>query len=79
MQYEQWMLTKYKIQSIDEDLLKMIQQPQPDLKGKVIDIPPKNSMLPTKFEMVPTEEEYTNVPKFISDIQDLDIWFRQET
>lgn len=57
----------------------MIENPQPDLKGKIIDIPPQNKMIPSKFEMVPCEEEYTAAPKFISDIQDLDIWFRQET
>lgn len=79
MMYEMWMLTKFKIEFIDGDLLKAIQSPSVDLKGKSIDIPPENKLIPKKFEMVPFDEEYTGVPKFISEVKDTDVWFRQET
>ena len=73
------MLTKYKVEMIEGDLLNAIVNPNPDLKNKVIDIPPENKLLPKKFEIVQTEEEYTGTPKFISEVKDTDVWFRQET
>jgi hypothetical protein len=73
------MLTKFKTETIEGDLLNAIVNPKVDLKGKSVDIPPENKLIPKKFDIVPTEEEYTGVPKFISETKDTDVWFRQET
>lgn len=66
MLYEQWMLTKYKVEPIEGDLLNVILKPNPEIKNKPIDIPPENTLINHKFDIVPTDEEYTNVPCHIS-------------
>jgi len=46
------MLTKFKVEPIEGDLLNAIVKPNIDLKGRVIDIPPENKLLPKKFDIV---------------------------
>jgi len=78
MMYETFMLTKYKVEQIEGDLLNMILKPNPDFKGKKVDMPLENRMLDHKFEIVPVEDEFSTIPKFISNFPDTDVWFRQE-
>jgi len=66
MMYEQWMLTKYKVELIEGDLLNAILQPKPEIKGKAIDIPPVNPLIQHNFSVVPMEEEFIDSPKPIS-------------
>ena len=76
MMYETFMLTKYKVEQIEGELLDAILKPNPDFKGKKVDMPLENRMLDHKFEIVPVEEEYSTIPKFISNFPDTDVWFR---
>lgn len=60
------MLTKFKVEQIEGDLLNAIVSPRPEIKNKPIDIPPENPLIHHNFEMVPVQEEFTGAPKYIS-------------
>lgn len=66
MQYEQFMLTKYKVELIEGELLDKILNPRPEIKNKAIDLPPENSLIHHNFEIAPTEEEFIDHPKYVS-------------
>ena len=72
------MLTKFTLEDIQADLLKAMENPQPDFKIKKIGMPPQNELLPTNFDLVPVNEKFTKNPVFISTEPTVDIWYKQD-
>lgn len=54
---EKWFKTKYSIEPIPEDLLKLMTNPACDTSTKKIDLPPINLLIPKNFDVLPKNEE----------------------
>ena len=58
-QEEKWYGTKYKVEDFSPALLEKILNPKIEFKKKVLDLPPVNDLIPTNFDIMPKNEDYS--------------------
>ena len=58
-QEEKWYGTKYKVEDFSPALLEKILNPKIEFKKKVLDLPPVNNLIPTNFDIMPKNEDYS--------------------
>jgi len=53
---EKWYKIDYSSESYPEDLYRTLRHPRVEDNGKKLDLPPVNTLLPSKFDLLPSDK-----------------------
>lgn len=45
---------------------------------KKLDFPPRNNLIPKNFSVLPSNSEYSSVPKLLKQWEDTDLWYKKD-
>lgn len=74
---EKWYQTKYSIEPLSESIIKAFEHPEIPTNSKKIDIPAKNTLLPTNFALFTSAEDL--LPKDLINNESIELWFKQDS
>lgn len=61
-QTDEWYGTKYSVEDFSEGLKERMTNPKTEIKSKSLDLPPKNSLVPTNFDILNLDSEKSEKP-----------------
>ncbi|EAR82571.1 insulysin, insulin-degrading enzyme (macronuclear) [Tetrahymena thermophila SB210] len=74
---EKYYQTKYSIEPISESIIKAFENPQIPHDSKKMDLPPKNTLLPQKFDLFTSETDAP--PKDLLNNEFIELWYKQDS
>lgn len=77
-QIEEWYQTKYKVEDFSPSLLQKMQKPNLKLEKLKLDIPPKNNLIPTNFDILEANEGLSKIPVLLKSTDSYDLWYKKD-
>ena len=77
-QVEEWYGTKYKVEDFSEALKQKIVNPSINDMKKQLDLPPKNNLIPTNFDILSRNERLSEQTKLLKQWDDTDLWYKKD-
>ena len=75
---DQWFGTKYHTERFPIRLINKMNYPIVDEKKQKLGIPAKNYLIPTNFEILPRNEEYSQKPCLLKQWENTDLWYMKD-
>ncbi|XP_076308150.1 insulin-degrading enzyme-like isoform X2 [Tachypleus tridentatus] len=72
---EKWYGTEYKLERITPEQIKQWENAGYNERFK---LPPKNEFIPSNFDLVPRQPEFTSLPQIIKNTPMFRVWFKQD-
>jgi secreted Zn-dependent insulinase-like peptidase len=75
---EEWYQTKYSVTNFSEQLKQRMTNPNIEFKKSKLDLPPKNNLIPTNFDILNENPEYSETPKLLVSNKNYDLWYKKD-
>jgi secreted Zn-dependent insulinase-like peptidase len=73
-----WYSTKYSSEKFSEDLLNKMNNPSCDQSEKKLEIPPPNTLLPKKFDILPEDKAVSQKPILVKTWDNAHLWYSKD-
>jgi insulysin len=75
---EKWYNIQYSSEKYSEAFMNRLKNPQPADNGKKLDLPPPNTLLPTNFDIINDEAQFSQKPVLIEVQDGAEVWYKQD-
>lgn len=75
---EKWYKIDYSSESYPEDLYRSLRKPSVAENGKKLDLPPVNTLLPSKFDQLPSDKSLAQKTQLIQSWDVAELWYKKD-
>jgi nardilysin len=76
--HEKWYNIDYSSEKYSEQLLASMLKPECRDNGKLLDLPPKNTLLPKSFEIMDSDSSLSSKPALIQQWDESEMWYKKD-
>ena len=76
--HEKWYNIDYSSEKYSDALLASMTSPVCVDNGKLLDLPPKNTLLPKSFDLLAADSVFSNKPALIQQWEESELWYKKD-